>query len=101
MVESAIMPEEKWEMRLYVVGETPRSKAALDNLKSVCWHHLRGQCHIEVVDLSKYPELAAKKEIWAIPTLAKELPLPVRRLIGDLSHTEKVLVGLDLAKVKK
>lgn len=89
---------EKWEMRLYIAGETPRARVALDNLKRVCYQHLRGLCEIEVIDLSKHPELVAKNDITAIPTLVKELPLPVRTLIGDLSSTEKVLVGLDLKR---
>lgn len=88
----------RWEMRLYIAGETPSAMIALDNLKRVCDQHLRDRCDIEVIDLSKHPELAAKKNITAIPTLVKELPLPVRKLIGDLSAIDKVLVGLDLRK---
>ena len=100
MVESPIEPGEKWEMRLYIAGETPRSRVALDNLKRVCWNYLSGQCNIKVIDLRKHPEMAARKQITEIPTLIKELPPPMRRLIGDLSKTEKVLVGLDLHKIK-
>jgi circadian clock protein KaiB len=85
-------------MRLYIAGETPRARVALDNLKKVCYQHLRDRCNIVIIDLSKHPDLAVKNEITAIPTLVKELPEPVRTLIGDLSSTEKVLVGLDLKK---
>jgi circadian clock protein KaiB len=90
--------QEKWEMRLYIAGETPSTRVALDNLKRVCYQHLKDRCEIQVVDLSRHPELAAKKNITAIPTLVKELPPPVRKLIGDLSAIDKVLVGLDLKK---
>jgi circadian clock protein KaiB len=100
MINNSVKLGEKWEMRLYIAGETPRSRAALDNLKRVCWNYLRDMCNIEVIDLSKQPEMAAIKQITAIPTLVKELPLPIRRLIGDLSDMEKVLIGLDLTKIK-
>jgi circadian clock protein KaiB len=86
----------KWELRLYIAGETPRSRLAIENLKTICYEHLTGLCHVEVIDLKKHPELAMSKQITAIPTLIKELPLPVRTIIGDLSQTEKVLVGLDI-----
>ena len=100
MVETSARSEEKWEMRLYIAGETPRSRVAIDNLKRICWDYLGDRCNIEVIDLRKRPEMAAKKQITEIPTLVKELPLPVRRLIGDLSNTNKVLIGLDLQKAK-
>ncbi len=92
---------EIWEMRLYVAGETDRTRNALDNLRNLCDIYLKDRCHIEVVDLRKHPEIAAKKEIFAIPTLVKELPLPVRKLIGDLHSTENVLVGLDISHREK
>jgi circadian clock protein KaiB len=85
-------------MRLYIAGETETSKHAIRNLEDICDEYLKDRCEIEVVDLRKHPELAAKKEIFAIPTLVKELPLPVRKLIGDLHSTEKVLLGLDLSR---
>jgi circadian clock protein KaiB len=89
---------EMWEMRLYVAGETERSRHAIDNLKDICDIYLKDRCHIEVIDLRTHPEIAAKKEIFAIPTLVKELPPPVRKVIGDLHAIEKVLVGLDIAR---
>ncbi len=100
MVENPLGPGERWEMRLYIAGETPRSRVALDNLKRACWDYLRDPCNIEVIDLYMHPEMAAKKQITETPTLVKELPPPVRRLIGDLSATEKVIIGLDLRNVK-
>jgi circadian clock protein KaiB len=86
----------KWEFRLYVAGETPKAKMALDNLKAICYEYLKGLFCFEVIDLRKHPELAVEKNITAIPTLIKESPLPVRTIIGDLSQKDKVLVGLDI-----
>ena len=88
--------EELCELRLYVAGETPRSVAALNNLKKICEEHLKGRYRIEVIDLLANPQLARGDQILAIPTLVRKLPAPVRRIIGDLSQTERVLVGLDL-----
>ncbi len=85
-----------WNLRLYVAGATPRAIAALENLKKICEEHLAGKYEIEVVDLLKDPKLARGHQILAVPTLVRELPEPVRKIIGDLSDTEKVLVGLDL-----
>lgn len=85
-----------WELRLYVAGTTPRSVRALTNLKKLCETKLAGRYHIEVIDLLKHPELAAGDQILAIPTLVRKLPLPMRKIIGDLSATERVVVGLDL-----
>ncbi len=85
-----------WELRLWVAGETPRSLAALANLRRICEEHLAGQYTIEVVDLLERPELARAEQIVAIPTLERRLPEPVRKIIGDLSNTERVLIGLDL-----
>jgi circadian clock protein KaiB len=85
-------------MRLYIAGETESSKNAVRNIRDICDEYLKDRCEIEVVDLRKHPELASKKQIFAIPTLVKELPLPVRKLIGDLHSTEKVLLGLDLSR---
>jgi len=85
-----------WTLRLYVAGQTPKSLAAFDNLKRLCEERLKGHYSIEVIDLLKNPRLAKDDQILAIPTLVRRLPLPVRRIIGDLSNTERVLVGLDL-----
>ena len=86
----------EWELRLYVAGQTPKSLTALANLRALCEEHLAGKYEIEVVDLLERPQLAAGDQIIAIPTLVRRLPEPVRKIIGDLSNTERVLVGLDL-----
>jgi circadian clock protein KaiB len=88
--------EEKWLLRLYTAGQSPRSLAALDNLKRLCEEHLSGRYSIEVVDLLKNPRLAKDDQIVAIPTLVRQLPPPLRKIIGDLSDTERALVGLQL-----
>lgn len=88
--------EKAWELRLYVAGQTPKSLAAFDNLKKICEEHLAGQYHIEIIDLIENPTLAKGDQILAIPTLVRKLPEPVRKIIGDLSNTERVLVGLDI-----
>jgi circadian clock protein KaiB len=85
-----------WNLRLYVAGTTPRAAKALENLKRICEEHLAGQYAIEVIDLLQTPQLAKGDQIVAVPTLVRKLPEPVRKIIGDLSNTEKVLVGLDL-----
>ncbi|WP_245259399.1 circadian clock KaiB family protein [Methylobacterium sp. 77] len=88
-------------MRLYVAGQTVKSMAAMANLKRICEEHLPGRYDIEVIDLVKNPQLAAGDQILAIPTLVRRIPEPLKRIIGDLSNTEKVLVGLDIRpKVK-
>lgn len=87
---------EFWDLRLYVAGQTPKSVAALANLKRFCEEHLAGQYRIEVVDLVANPRLARSDQILAIPTLVRRLPEPIRKIIGDLSNTERVLVGLDI-----
>jgi circadian clock protein KaiB len=89
-------PTERWQLRLYVAGQTPKSLAAFANLKRLCETHLPGHYEIEVIDLLKNPTLARGDQILAIPTLVRKLPTPVRKIIGDLSNTERVLVGLDL-----
>lgn len=89
-----------WELRLYVAGQTPKSLAAFTNLKKICEEHLAGQYHIEVIDLLKKPQLASGDQILAIPTLVRKLPEPIRKIIGDLSDTERVLVGLNLRQQK-
>ncbi len=85
-----------WNLRLYIAGQTPRAMAALENLKRICEEHLAGQYTIEVIDLLKNPQLARGDQILAVPTLVRKLPEPVRKIIGDLSNEERVLVGLDL-----
>jgi circadian clock protein KaiB len=85
-----------WNLRLYIAGQTPRSTAALANLKRICEEHLRGRYTIEVIDLMKSPHLARAHQIVAIPTLVRELPEPLKRIVGDLSNTERALVGLDV-----
>jgi circadian clock protein KaiB len=90
---------EVWVLRLYVAGQTSRSIAAFANLKKICEEHLAGRYRIEVVDLLENPRLAKGDQILAIPTLVKRLPPPVKKIIGDLSNTERVLVGLDLRPV--
>jgi circadian clock protein KaiB len=87
-----------WELRLYVAGQTPKSVAAFANLKKICEEHLAGEYHIEIIDLLKEPQLASGDQILAIPTLVRKLPEPIRKIIGDLSNTERVLVGLNLRK---
>lgn len=88
-----------WELRLYVAGQTPKSLAALANLKALCEKHLEGLYEIEVIDLLENPQLARGDQIVAIPTLVRKLPPPLRKIIGDLSNTERVLVGLDVRPV--
>lgn len=85
-----------YHLRLYVAGQTTKSVAAMTNLKRFCEEHLAGRYDIEVIDLMKNPQLAAGDQILAIPTLVRRLPSPLKRIIGDLSNTEKVLVGLDI-----
>src|ERR1039457_5955451 len=91
---------EVWKLRLYVAGQTPKSIRALANLKVLCEEHLKGRYQIEVVDLLEDPTMARGNQIVAVPTLIRELPQPVRRIIGDLSDTERVLIGLALQKVE-
>ena len=85
-----------WNLRLYVAGQTPKSIRAFANLKVLCEAHLKGRYQIEVVDLLEHPQLARGDQIIAIPTLVRKLPPPLRKIIGDLSSTERVLVGLDV-----
>lgn len=92
--------EFKWELRLYIAGNTAKSVTALSNLKKYCEEHLKGQYKIEVIDLLVNPQLAAGDQILAIPTLVRKVPVPIRKIIGDLSNEEKVLVGLNIRPVK-
>ena len=88
--------DEVWALRLYVAGQTPKALAAFSNLKTICEEHLKGKYHIEIVDLLQNPKLAKGDQIFALPTLVRKLPPPIKKIIGDLSNTERVLVGLDL-----
>jgi circadian clock protein KaiB len=90
----------QYELRLYVTGLTPKSIRAIDNIKRICEEHLKGRYTLEVVDVYQRPALAAGEQIVAAPTLIKQLPMPLRRLVGDMSNAEKVLLGLDLRPKK-
>ncbi|MGJ4942985.1 circadian clock KaiB family protein [Bradyrhizobium sp. STM 3843] len=94
---AAMTEQDGYNLRLYVAGQTPKSVAAIANLKKLCETHLPGRYTIEVIDLMKDPALAQRDQIVAIPTLIRQLPEPLKRIIGDLSNAEKVLVGLDIA----
>ena len=89
----------KYRLRLYVAGQTPRSISALTNLKKICDEHLKGRFELEIVDLLQKPQLARGDQILAIPTLVRRLPEPVKKIIGDLSNEERVLVGLDVRPI--
>lgn len=91
----------KWELRLYIAGNTPKSITALNNLQKYCEEHLKGEYKIEVIDLLKHPQLAAGDQILAVPTLVRKVPVPIRKIIGDLSNEEKVLVGLNIRPLNK
>jgi circadian clock protein KaiB len=99
MTEETDDTGEHYDLRLYVAGQTPKSLQAFRNLKKICEEHLQGRYHIEVIDLMVHPQLAKGDQILAIPTLVRRLPEPLRKIIGDLSDTERVLVGLDLVPV--
>lgn len=92
--------EERWELRLYIAGNTPKSMTALANLKKYCEMHLKDKYSLEIIDLLVQPQLAAGDQILAIPTLVRKVPVPIRKIIGDLSNEEKVLVGLNLRPIK-
>jgi len=95
------VPEKKqWWLRLYVAGQTPRSLAAFQNLKRICDEYLKGEYEIEIIDLLQNPHLGKRDQVIAIPTLVRNLPEPVKKIIGDLSNTERVLVGLDIKERK-
>ena len=93
--------EYKWELGLYIAGKTPKSVTALSNLQRYCEEHLKGQYKIEVIDLLVQPQLAEGDQILAIPTLVRKVPEPIRKIIGDLSNEEKVLVGLNIRPIKE
>lgn len=94
--KSADDASSRWDLRLYIAGETQRSRAAIDNLKRICEQHINGEYTIEVIDLVKNPALARGDQIVALPTLVRKIPAPMRKIIGDLSNVDRVLVGLDL-----
>jgi circadian clock protein KaiB len=98
LVEAARV-DERYVLRLYVTGQTPRSLRAIQNIKQICETHLKGRYDLEVIDIYKRPSLAKGERVIAAPTLVKSLPAPIRRFVGDLSDTEKVLFGLDLVPV--
>jgi circadian clock protein KaiB len=95
------MSDAIWELKLYVAGKTQKSVAALKNLEKYCKEYLEGKYRIEVIDLLKKPQLAEGDQIFAVPTLVRKVPEPMRKIIGDLSDKEKVLVGLNIVPVKK
>jgi circadian clock protein KaiB len=95
-VTTSSPPPETWNLRLYVAGMTPRAVAALENLKKLCEEYLPGRYLIEIIDLLENPKLAVGDQIIAVPTLVRKLPPPMKKIIGDLSNEERVLVGLDL-----
>lgn len=94
--KTAKTKDDKWILRLYVAGQTPKALTAFGNLKKICEDQLKGKYSIEVIDLLINPQLGTEDQILALPTLVRKLPVPVRKIIGDLSNTERVLVGLDL-----
>jgi circadian clock protein KaiB len=93
------MSKERWELRLYIAGQTPKSVLALQNITKYCEQHLAGSYSIEIIDLLKNPQLAEGDQIFAIPTLVRKFPEPLRKIIGDLSNEERVLVGLNIRPV--
>jgi circadian clock protein KaiB len=98
--KKAAAPKAEWQLKLYVAGNTARSTAALENLKKLCETHLAGRYSIEVVDLLVNPKLAAGDQILAVPTLVRKFPEPMRKIIGDLSNEERVLVGLNVKPMR-
>jgi circadian clock protein KaiB len=98
--ETSSAEPEKFHLKLYVAGQTPKSIRAIENLKQFCEEHLKDGYSIEVIDLVKNPQLAKGDEIFAVPTLVRQLPHPIRKIIGDLSNTEKTLVGLQIKAPK-
>jgi circadian clock protein KaiB len=100
-IEASSALPERWELRLYVAGQTSRSAIALANLKRICEQHLKGQYSIELVDVLKNPRLARGDQILALPTLVRKLPEPMKKIIGDLSNEDRVLIGLDLRQLAR
>jgi len=99
--ETNLEENDKWILRLYVAGQTPKSVSAFVNLKKICEERLKNKYTIEIIDLLVHPQLGREHQILAIPTLVRKLPVPVRKIIGDLSNTERVLIGLDIKQVKE
>lgn len=95
---AAAASEESWQLRLYVAGQTPNSARAIVNLRKICEEHLQGRYELKVIDLYQQPELAQRAQIVAVPTLIRELPVPIRQIIGDMSNVERVLIGLELLR---
>jgi circadian clock protein KaiB len=95
----AMLDDVSYVLRLYIIGTTPQSMRAVANIRRICEEHLKGHYELEVIDLSQRPTLAEGEQIIATPTLIKKLPLPLRRFIGDLSQTDRILLGLDLRKI--
>jgi circadian clock protein KaiB len=91
--------DKRWNLRLYIAGDSPRSRTALANLRSLCEARLKDQYHIEVIDLTKRPDLAKADQILAVPTLIRKIPEPMKRIIGDLSNADRALIALDLPAV--
>ena len=100
LMSAPTTPTAAFELRLYVAGQSTKSVAAIANLKRICETHLRGQYQIEVIDLTKTPQLAAGDQIFAVPTLVRRLPEPIKKILGDLSNEARVLVGLDIQPAK-
>ena len=99
--QTTIVPGEYYDLRLYVAGQTPRSLTAFANLKKLCEIHLEGKYRIEVIDLMKKPQRAQEDQIFAIPTVVRRLPSPIRKIIGDLCDTERTLIGLEITEVQE
>lgn len=95
-IENGTHASQHYDLILYVAGQTPKSMAAFSNLKKICEDHLGGRYSIRIVDLHKNPELAKEHQIFALPTVVRKVPMPMRKLIGDLSNTEKALIGMDI-----
>jgi circadian clock protein KaiB len=95
----AMLDDVRYVLRLYIIGTTPQSMRAVANIRRICEEHLKGRYELEVINLSQRPALAEGEQIIATPTLIKRLPLPLRRFIGDLSQTDRILLGLDLRKI--
>jgi circadian clock protein KaiB len=98
---SELLESKRFVLRLYVAGMKPKSLLAFSNLRSICEEHLAGQYEIEVIDLMQKPELAVDRDIVALPTLVRELPAPIKKVIGDLSDTERVLIGLQIVPLRE
>ena len=99
-LDSGKIPVERYALRLYVTGVTPNSVRAIENMKAICEEYLQGRYDLQIIDVYKNPSLAKGDQIVAVPTLIKKLPLPLRRLVGDLSQTDRVLLGLDIVPKK-